>query len=550
MCIVLFSNSYAQEAETSELFGGRFVGNFQLEAQNYEQDSLIDAPKVSEKILSNAFFNLMYSTNNLEIGARYESYFGPMQGFDPAFAGNGLSYRYARYKTDVIDITVGDFYEQFGSGLIFRAYEERALGNDNAIDGARIILNPYKGIKIIGLIGKQRYFWEKTETLVRGTDINFNINDLFEIESDYLINFGTSLISRFQKDNDPVYKLPENVMAYAFRGNVSSSLFNIESEYAFKINDPNIINKNSYNPGKAFLLNGSFFGFKGFSIGLNYHWLDNMDFRMDRNSSGLKPMLNYIPPISKQQAYRLATAYPFATQINGEAGIQFDVAYKFAKKSLFGGKYGTNVALNFSQIHNIDSNKIDKFEYESNFLNSGERLLFREINLNVDKKISDNDKFNFTYINQLYDKDYCENIGQHYGKINANIFILDYTRNFSDDLALRGEFQYMAATQDSVLNKVNGPDPDNINGDWIMGMLEFTIVPNFFFAISDEINIGNEWKEKAEINYYSIAAGWIHESTRVQLSYGLQRKGILCVGGVCRTVPASKGLYLSISTSF
>ncbi|HPU24227.1 MAG TPA: DUF6029 family protein [Candidatus Kapabacteria bacterium] len=36
----------------------------------------------------------------------------------------------------------------------------------------------------------------------------------------------------------------------------------------------------------------------------------------------------------------------------------------------------------------------------------------------------------------------------------------------------------------------------------------------------------------------------------MQLTYGKQNQGIICVGGVCRTVPASNGLYLSISSSF
>jgi hypothetical protein len=34
------------------------------------------------------------------------------------------------------------------------------------------------------------------------------------------------------------------------------------------------------------------------------------------------------------------------------------------------------------------------------------------------------------------------------------------------------------------------------------------------------------------------------------MSYGKQRAGIFCVGGVCRNVPASNGFAISITSSF
>ena len=34
------------------------------------------------------------------------------------------------------------------------------------------------------------------------------------------------------------------------------------------------------------------------------------------------------------------------------------------------------------------------------------------------------------------------------------------------------------------------------------------------------------------------------------LSYGKQREGIICVGGVCRQVPAANGFSVTITSSF
>ena len=43
--------------------------------------------------------------------------------------------RYATYSIDNLEITAGNYYDQLGSGLIFRSYEEKGLGIDNAMDG-------------------------------------------------------------------------------------------------------------------------------------------------------------------------------------------------------------------------------------------------------------------------------------------------------------------------------------------------------------------------------------------------------------------------------
>jgi len=110
---------------------GSIHGNFQIDAQYYQPDSLIGAPKVPEKFLSNAFGNLNYTNGNFSAGVRYEAYNNVRQGFDARYKGQGIVNRFARYRTDLLDITVGNIYEQFGSGLMLRTYYEPGLLYDN-----------------------------------------------------------------------------------------------------------------------------------------------------------------------------------------------------------------------------------------------------------------------------------------------------------------------------------------------------------------------------------------------------------------------------------
>src|ERR1043165_3430793 len=115
------SNSNAQSLgdEVNSLHG-----NFQIDAQYYNPDSLIGAPRVPEKMLSNAWGNLNYNRGKFSAGVRCEAYNNVMQGFDTRYKGQGITNRWARYHDKLLDITIGHIYEQFGSGLLFRTYYE------------------------------------------------------------------------------------------------------------------------------------------------------------------------------------------------------------------------------------------------------------------------------------------------------------------------------------------------------------------------------------------------------------------------------------------
>ena len=84
-----------------------------------------------------------------------------------------------------------------------------------------------------------------------------------------------------------------------------------------------------------------------------------------------------------------------------------------------------------------------------------------------------------------------------------------------------------------------------------MGLIEYTInkEADWFFAIQDMYNWGNPDVEK-QLHYLNIDIGYIKGANRFTLGYGKKRQGIFCVGGVCRTVPASNGFSLSISSNF
>ena len=86
-------------------------------------------------------------------------------------------------------------------------------------------------------------------------------------------------------------------------------------------------------------------------------------------------------------------------------------------------------------------------------------------------------------------------------------------------------------------------------GNWTMGLIEYTISPNWFFTIQDMYNYGNEISEK-QLHYLNLTAGFVKGSNRFEIGYGKKREGIFCVGGVCKLVPSSNGFSVNISSSF
>ena len=119
--------------------------------------------------------------------------------------------------------------------------------------------------------------------------------------------------------------------------------------------------------------------------------------------------------------------------------------------------------------------------------------------------------------------------------VYTDIVIADLTYKFTPTKSLRLEYQQLFTKQD--------------RGDWVMALLEFNIAPKWFFTVFDEYNYGNPDSDK-RLHYYSAGMAYVQSTTRIALSYGRQREGLLCVGGVCRAVPAANGLTLTVSSSF
>jgi hypothetical protein len=534
----LFANqAVAQENK------GSISGNFEIISQAYTSDSSINAVAPDDVLRNHAYANIIYTRGKFSAGLRYEAYMNALLGYDERYNGHGIAHRYAKYAGDILEITAGHFYEQFGNGLVLRAYEDKTLGYDNAIDGFRVLLKPMPGIKITGLAGKQRKYWEYAQGTLRAADAEIDIKTAFKnlYSAKTRLILGGSFVSKYEPADDPVYNFPENTAAFSGRMSVSHGFLNFSSEYAHKINDPSNDNNYIFKPGNALFINTSYSG-KGIGILLSAQRLDNMSFRSERSATLADAKINYLPSLATTHTYSLMAMYPFAVQDNGQIGASAELYYNFKRKSVLGGKYGTSISLNFSQVNSIQktpivydpaAEQVNLDGYTSDFFAAGDELYFRDINISLEKKVHRNFKFNAAYMYQEYNKAVLE--GTDNVIVNAHIAVLDmtYMPNFTH--AFRLELQNLHTKQDK--------------GDWAQMTFEYTLSPKWFVAVSDQYNYGNSDPDKRN-HYFYTSAGYTQGASRIELGYGKQRAGIICIGGVCRNVPASNGLSLRISTSF
>ena len=565
---VLHAQSFLENSQVS--------GSFQADAQYFMKDKGIGILEIEngQKFGTNSFGKINYTNGNFSAGMRFEAFVAPkMSGLEQNLKGLGLANFFATYDNGFVGVTVGDVYDQFGSGLVFRTYEEWSLGMDNSLRGMRVVLRPYNGVTLKGVYGRQRYYWapyldrdfstDDYRGIVRGVDGEWDLNQSISAlnNSKFRMSIGGSFVSKMQDTtvvNSLFYRIPVNVGAAAGRINLGYDNWSFSTEYAYKINDPSAINDFIYRPGQALLASLSY-SQKGFGAVLQVKRVDNMSFKSNYTGQKNDFDINFIPPINYTHTHSLPSMYTYSTQPKGEMAAQLQVNYTIPKGTVLGGKYGTKLAFNMSQVNDIvrDSvmdhgqmvlNNRGTLGYSSNFFAVSDHCFFRDINFEIDKKISKDWHVTAQYINLYYDIETLEGHGE---PVKANIAFVDVTYKINRRQSIRLEMQGLWENEVHKGFEVEESQKSfyQKRGDWAAALVEYTVSPHWSFSIADKWNYGNPVPEFRD-HYFTGSVSYIHDATRIMLSGGRQSEGVVCVGGVCRTVPASSGVSLTVSTSF
>ena len=520
---------------------------FESNSQYYMDDEKTGDFTEENRFRSNNYLKIDYLISDFYFGIQTESY-EPMSllNYSPDFNQTNIALYYAGYKSKKIEVAAGYFYEQYGSGLILRSWENRQLGINNALRGAKVKFSPSENIEFSALYGSQRSGFDVSDASIYGFNSEINISSILKADT-WNLDIGFSYVGRKEVNDNLDFNFNDLTNAISGRVNFSKNNFYSSAEFVSKSNDGLMIFKEVRNikPGNAFLFDFGY-GKKGFGINANFRRIENMSFYSERETTGNiynQNIINYIPALTKQHDYLLTNIYVYQAQPQvsfqdptllkiGEIGGQVDLFYTLKKKTFLGGKYGTKIALNMSYWAGLSGDfDYENFDYGADTFGIGEKY-FSEISLEIRKKWSRSWSSIFYYVNQSYNKRYIE---ETFGNVETDIFVGEATYKLGSGKSLRFEAQHLW-TQDDKKN-------------WTGATVEFNLNSKLAIYANNIYNYGND-DESKKINYYNLGGSYTKDAQRFTLNYGRQRGGLICIGGVCRFVPESTGLTANIVLSF
>jgi hypothetical protein len=513
-------------------------GGMQLNGNVFLRDSAIGAagiPQYDHQIYGGeSWLDLNLGYAGFSGGLRFDL-FSNSNLLNPqsSYSAHGIGKWYLQKSIDKLDLSVGYIYDQIGSGIIYRAYEERAQLIDNALVGAAAKWNFNSNWSLRGFMGKQRNLFETYKSQIKGLAINgfYSPSDT----SSWSISPGIGFINR-TLDESIVSELAAILGTYEtidqikpFYNTNAISIFNNLSwrdiswyaEYALKptdiFYDPNAIRslpKGQSSLGKLVKGQGSVaytsISYAAHNLGLTLEAkrTEGMDFRAEPLLSLNKGLINFIPPMAKINTYRLLALYYPATQFLNELAYQADLKY---------GWKNWNLSLNYSDIRDL---KFDKQFYNEIYTElSYKKSGLYTITAGVQRQIFDVEKY--------YGKGGAATV-----KTITPFFEVLY--KLSQSKSLRTEFQYMNNKTDI--------------GSWVNGLVEFGMAPNWIFEVSDMYNL--KPVKGTKLNYPSAGVTYSKGANRLSLRYVKQIAGIVCSGGICRLEPAFSGIRMSLNSNF
>lgn len=360
--------------------------SFMMQAQQHLFSGSLESNTLWEEAVglhSNNYLKLDYSYGRFSVGLQAEYYPDPLPGYDFNLHGIGVPEKYVAWTDKLWSVTAGDFYDQFGTGMVFRSWEDRNLGWNNSLGGGRVTFRTANDLFTIKALGgfKRKGLWYGSDALAGG-EAAFRFAG-FSIEGSTAVRFGES----------------SPAVWWSALASWTGGGFSARAEWVGKPGGNAQTLELGYGHGK-------------FSATLTVRRLSNMT-----DPTGL----NYVPALCMEQHYMLSCLNPYTAFAEGELGGSADVFY-----AVKGWKFHINGSWIMALPEALPNYDVL-------------RLAYRDINIEVEKRWNKRLKtVAFVSIQ--------ENSPSHGNKIatNAqNAFVIDVLYRFPGKLSLRGQAQYL-----------------------------------------------------------------------------------------------------------
>jgi hypothetical protein len=523
--IAVVDHSYEIEIPEEQEYG-YLSGDIMINGNFFQRDPQIGA---SDNPLYDNLLSGTESWLSLRYGYGTFSAYVRMDGFansnlrNPVvpMTGYGIGAFTLSKSFNKLHITGGYIYDQIGTGIIFRAYEDRGLLIDNALVGVHLKYEMYKNLYVKGFAGQQKNAFELFQPIIKGAALegNFNIkNKAYFVPGIGVVN---RTLDKVSMDNivNTINGLPKEERFVPKYNNYAVTAYNSLSvgkvswylEGAYKseeaINDYNgkLINKDG-----TVLFSTLNYATRGFAVNLMGKRTENFVLRTSPSETATNSgMLNWQPIMAQVRPQRLISRYIPASQDLSEQSFSIN------SDIMPHDDYNFNVS--YTHINTLDGIK-----------------LYREALVEANIRSIPKTKIDLGLHYMHYNQDYYQ-FKPGVPLVKAFTPYTEVTYSLTNYNSVKVQAQYMNTKQDF--------------GSWLFGSVEYSFAGKWSFALSDMWNIKpKDGKEK--LHYYNVFLSYITGSHKFTIAWVKQVEGINCTGGVCRYEPAFNGLRLNIVSSF
>ncbi len=507
---------------------GHLSGDLMMNVNFFQRDTNIKASgnQLYDNLLSGGegWLGLQYSINGFNAAIRFDAFHNSnLKEPSSALSAAGIGMFSLSKEFQNLTITAGHIYDQIGSGIIFRAYEDRGLLIDNALFGLHLKYKPTNNFTIKGFTGQTKNMFDRYKPILKGIAAEGDV----DLGSNAHITPGVGLVNRTMDQNSmdliiatintyPVNKrfVPKyNSNAVSVYNTLNAGDFTWYIEGALKSTEAVATDSglNNFNGSTIFSTLG--YSKSKFGINATFRRTENFMMRTSPNEILLQGIYNWQPIIAQIRPQRLIARYTPPSQDLSEIGGLLN-AYITPNENL-------TFNLSYTHINNLAS-----------------APLFREVFAEAEIRSVKNFIFHLGTQYLIYNQSlYQQKNKLLYPNINAITPFVEIVYKISENKSIRTELQYMNTKEDY--------------GSWMFALLEFSIASKWSFAVSDMYNVAPNYTHVNKAQHYpNIFIAHTRGAHRFTLQYVKQVEGINCTGGVCRYEPAFSGAKLGIISTF
>ena len=554
--LVLFSPFVPVNGQTTTELDEKFniFGQFQTRANFFLRDSLIGAaniPQYDHQLFgSESWLNLQADYQGFSLSLRFD-FFNNSNLLIPtdSYTAQGIGNFLIEKTMDKLNLSVGYMYDQIGSGLIFRSFEERSLLIDNALAGIKLKYQLLPDLFVKAFAGRQKRQFDLYPAIIRGFQSEYfqsfiagnknltwapGIGIVARTIDDASMN---NLVSTLQTYTSSEIFVPKfNTYAGTFYQTLQYGAFRWYAEAANKTKDTYIdpfavtllkgdtLVGNRYKQGLGFIFYSTIsYATEAIGITLEGKRTKNFSFKTRPQELLNRGNLNFLPPLTRVNSFRLNTRYNPAAQELEEWSWQGDIQVRLSD----------DLSMNLNH---------------SGMQMTAEEPLYREWFLELTKQ-NETQHWSVGIQRQLYNQQFYEfKPGAPTVKTVTPFAEIEMDAGKGKSLRIEAQTLFMNKGSDLQLNDY---------GHWIFGLAEYVLNPKWKFSISDMFN----WKpgrfspkdklnKSIPLHFPRFDVYFQPGNNLFSLSYIKQVEGVICTGGICRLEPAFSGVRLSLNSSF